>query len=41
MPNLLKIGLDGRGGVEVERSPRVWMVGVQSPVATDLSRENR
>ena len=26
------------GGVEVERSPRMREIGVQSPVATDLRR---
>ena len=33
--------LDRRGGVEVERSPRVREIGVRSPVATDLNRKNR
>ena len=31
--------LNRRGGVEVERSPRVWEIGVRSSVATDLSRK--
>ena len=31
---------DRRGGVEVERSPRVRKIGVRSQVATDLSRKN-
>ena len=30
-----------RGGVEVERSPRMREIGVRSPVATDMSRKNR
>ena len=30
-----------RGGVEVERSPRIREIGVRSPVATELSRKNR
>ena len=30
--------INRRGGVEVERSPRVREIGVRSPVATDLSR---
>ena len=33
--------LNHRGGVEVERSPRMREIGVQSPVVTDLSRKNR
>ena len=33
--------LNRRGGVEVERSPRMREIGVRSPVATDLSRKNR
>ena len=32
---------DRRGGVEVERSPRMREIGVRSPVGTDLSRLNR
>ena len=31
---------DRRGGVEIERSPRVREIRVRSPVATDLSRKN-
>ena len=33
--------IDRRGGVEVERSPRMREIGVPVPVATDLSRKNR
>ena len=29
------------GGEQEERSPRCREIGVQSPVATDLSRKNR
>ena len=32
---------DHRGGLEVERSPRMREIGVRSPVGTDLSRLNR
>ena len=32
---------DRRGGVEVERSPHMREIGVRSPVATDLSRNER
>ena len=32
---------DRRGGVEVERWPRMREIRVRSPVATDLSRTNR
>ena len=38
---LFKTGLNRRGGIEVERSPRMRDIGVRSPVATDLSRKNR
>ena len=31
---------DRRGGVEIERSPRVREIGVRSLVATDPSRKN-
>ena len=30
-----------RGGVGIERSSRMREIGVRSPVATDLSRNNR
>ena len=30
-----------RGGVEVQRSPRMREIGVRSLVATDLSRKSR
>ena len=33
--------VDRRGGVEVERSPRMREIGVGSPVATDVSLKNR
>ena len=33
--------LNRRGGVELERSPRVREIGVRSPIATDPSRKNR
>ena len=33
--------LDRRGGVEIERSPRIREIRFRSPVATDLSRKNR
>ena len=32
---------DRRGGVEVDRWPRMLEIGVRSPVGTDLSRKNR
>ena len=34
-------GFDCRGGVKVERLPRMREIGLRSPVATDLSRKNR
>ena len=30
-----------RSGLEVEHSPRMWEIGVQSSVETDLSHKNR
>ena len=39
--DFLNIFINRRGGVDVERSPRVREIGVRSPVATDLSRKNR
>ena len=38
---ITRLKIDRRGGVEVERSPRVRKIGVRLPVATDLSRKNR
>ena len=32
---------DRRGGVEVDRWPRMLEIGVRSPVGTDLSGKNR
>ena len=32
--------INRRGGVEVERSPRMLDIGVRLPFATDLSRKN-
>ena len=37
---LITMRYDRRGGVEVERSPRMREIGLRPPVATDLSRKN-
>ena len=33
-------GLNRRGGLVVERSPRMREIGVRKPVGTNLSRQN-